>query len=1187
MRLFLATVAMILSLAFLAGAAHAAHEPRVLLLSSYHPGFPSFFAQVDGLRQALAGRGVELDVEFMDSKRFYDPANFDNFTRMLTYKLDRTPAYDVLVVADDNALVYAVERRDTLFKDVPIVFMAVNNETYAMEQARALGLTGVIEAPSMAETVDLMRRLKPELRQVVVVADATPTGRADLQRFRAVMGARGDEGYTVLDLGDMTWAELPAALLAVDPSDAILLLAAYRDRAGKTLDFAESLEIMTNNARCPIFHLWEHGIGQGTLGGKVISFGEQGRLAGELALKILDGAAPESLPVVSGGSANLFVFDWPTLKRFGIDESLLPEGSVVRNHVPSFFSVHRTILVEAGALVLLLVAIISYLLRLNRDRTEAQRQAMESEQKYRAYIESAPDAVLVCDGRSTLLEANPALSRLTGYEPDELIGKGLITALVAPHARPAVMRDFVEFKKTNVFSGGLRIIRKDGSRGFIYLDMIRLGDDSFIGFCKDLTEARAVHEALEKSEELFRGLLSQAGDSVFVFDQTGRFQFVNEAACDSLGYTREALMGLGLEAVDPKAMEFLSPEGRWQGKTLSFESIHQRRDGKVFPVDIRMGRIHVGSEILFLALCRDVTRWRESERIIMRESRINLAQAEIVRALTEPDSTIENIAAVTYQWTMRVTGASAAYVGSIEPPDGALHLYNRKEMRAAGCEVDKRVVVFHRGADGYPALWGHSLNTGQAFYTNSAATHPMSKGLPEGHLPVSRFLSVPCFYEGVLVGQICAANPGRDFNNNDLQGVKVLAGLFALAVCRKRAEIELVEARDAAEAASRTKSEFLANVSHELRTPLNGMFGMLQLFRGTPLADEQQRWIDTALASGRNLLQVINDVLDLSKVEAGKIELLRAPFSLRGLIESVRSMFDVAAREKNLTMTWTVDDDLPDALLGDQGRIRQILFNLVGNSLKFTDTGTIAVSCEPGGPRDKETAATQEDDSVTLLFTVRDTGIGIPADKIASIFNAFEQVDGSSARRYQGAGLGLGIVKRFVELMGGEVQVDSVMREGTTISFTVRVGLAPSDRMTPVRDTDSPPEAMGPLRLLLAEDDRINQLAARALLEREGFTVDVAESGKAVLAALAENDYDCILMDIQMPGMDGLEATKVIRSDDRFKDKRRIPIIALTAHAMIGDRENFIKAGMDDYLSKPMEIDALRRVVARVVGAAR
>ena len=200
---------------------------------------------------------------------------------------------------------------------------------------------------------------------------------------------------------------------------------------------------------------------------------------------------------------------------------------------------------------------------------------------------------------------------------------------------------------------------------------------------------------------------------------------------------------------------------------------------------------------------------------------------------------------------------------------------------------------------------------------------------------------------------------------------------------------------------------------------------------------------------------------------------------------------------------------------------------------------------------------------------VRDTGIGIPADKTTSIFTAFEQVDGSSARRYQGAGLGLGIVKRFVELMGGEVRVESVEGEGTAISFTVRTELAPPDHMEQARDTDSPPEAMGPLRLLLAEDDRINQLAAKALLEREGFSVDVADSGEAVLAALADNDYDCILMDIQMPGMDGLEATRVIRSDDRFKDKRKIPIIALTAHAMIGDRENFIKAGMDDYLSKP------------------
>jgi PAS domain S-box-containing protein len=1179
MRAFLASAFLLL---LLVGPCGAAHQPRVLLLSAYHPGFPSFFDQVEGVRQALSGHDVELDVEFMDTKRFYDPVNFDRFTRLLTYKLAHTDPYDVLIVADDNALTYAVEHRDSLFKGIPVVFMAINNVEFAREQARTNGVTGVLEVPSMGETVDLIHRLKPELGRVVAVADATPSGRADLARFKQLMRDRGKGDYAVLDLGSMTWDEFPTALMAVDPADAILLLAAYRDKNGRTRDFEDSIRLMADNARCPIFHLWSHGIGDGAVGGKVISFRAQGRLAGGLALRILGGVSPASLPVVEGGDANVFLFDWPALRRFGFRESALPEGSVVLNRAASFLGTHRTILVQAGAVILVLVAVITYLLRLNRARAEAERRAVESERRYRAYIEGAPDAVMICDSRSTLIEANPAIARLTGYEPEELIGRPLISVLVPPKARPGVVRGFIELKRTGSFSGGLRMVRKDGSDAYVYLDIVRLGPDAFIGFCKDLTTEKATLEALAESEELFRGLLSQAGDAVFVFDRNGGFQFVNEAACLSLGYAQAELMDLGFAEVDPQAAVHLDPNRPWPSDTLGFESVHRRRDGSVFPVDIRLGRIRVSHEILYLALCRDISGRRENERVLLRESRINLAQAEIVRALTAPDSTIENIAAAAYRWTLRVTGAHHVYVGSVEPPDGALFLYNRDEMQKTLCALDRRVVVFHRGDGGYPGLWGHSLNTGTAFYTNQAASHPMAAGLPEGHVPVDQFLSVPCHFEGKLVGQICAANPGRDFTDEDLQAVEVLAGLFALAVCRKRAETELVAAKDAAEAASRAKSEFLANVSHELRTPLNGMFGMLQLVRGESLSAEQAEWIDTALTSGRNLLQVINDVLDLSKVEAGKIELVEAAFSLRGLIDSVSSMFLVQAREKGITLDWAVDNALGDAFVGDQGRIRQVLFNVVGNALKFTERGSIAIACRAAGPDLGDAPDAAPEDSLLLLFTVSDTGIGIPEDKISLIFNAFEQVDGSYARRYQGAGLGLGIVKRFVELMGGSVTVRSEKGKGTTVSFSVRV--TRSAGVHEAEDVDSmSAKALGRLRLLLAEDDRVNQLAARKLLEREGFEVDVVGNGEDTIAALKRTRYDCILMDIQMPSMDGLEATRIIRADESLGDRRQVPIIALTAHAMVGDRERFIQAGMDDYLSKPMEVDALRALLARVV----
>jgi len=387
----------------------------------------------------------------------------------------------------------------------------------------------------------------------------------------------------------------------------------------------------------------------------------------------------------------------------------------------------------------------------------------------------------------------------------------------------------------------------------------------------------------------------------------------------------------------------------------------------------------------------------------------------------------------------------------------------------------------------------------------------------------------------------------------------------------KNIEEELKKARDDAERMSRTKGEFLANMSHEIRTPMNGVIGTLQLLEDTKLNETQREYVEIAYKSADSLMSILNDILDLSKIEAGQLEFEAIPFDLREVVNDVVVLHSLKAEQMGIYLNSNVEEAVPRNVIGDPTRMRQVMVNLISNAIKFTSEGGVSVHIK---------LKLKDEKDALIRVEVMDTGIGIPKSKHQKLFVAFSQADGSTTRKYGGSGLGLTIVRQLVEMMKGNLGVDSEVGKGSKFWFVIPLGIARDDEISEMPAIVAKPVVLTG-KVLLVEDNPINQMVAKKMLEKTGLVSVLAENGKEALERLEQEEFDAVLMDCQMPEMDGFEATRLWREQEQMLSNGRLPIIAMTANVMQGDRERCLASGMDDYLGKPVRQAELGSVLQR------
>jgi len=768
-------------------------------------------------------------------------------------------------------------------------------------------------------------------------------------------------------------------------------------------------------------------------------------------------------------------------------------------------------------------------------KSELEIRALQ--EQYALAVQGSHDGIWDWNLRTMDIYLSPRWKEMIGYTDAELKNTyENFAGMIHPNDRTLVQQKLESYLsgKSAKYEAEFRMIHKDGSFRWILARGLAVRDSDgcltrMSGSHSDITERKGIEERLLESETNFRAFFETISDLIVVADPKGQILFHNKAVSDILFYTEE-------EILQKNILDLHSSTMRTEAQNIISEMMQGLRticplplctkNNELIPVETRIWFGKWGGKDCIFGISKNLTQEQDAQQRFERLFHNNPA----LMALSElPHRTFQDVnlaflEASGYE-SQEILGKNDQELNLFVNPQQQDSL--SKELQRTGCIRNVELQVRRKD--------GKILN-----------------GLFSGEVIISQGKKSLLT---VMIDITALKRAENDLKEtiNELETTTALANTLAAE----------------ASAASSAKSSFLANMSHEIRTPMNGVIGLTGLLLETPLTPEQRKLAEMVKTSGDNLIVLINDILDYSKIEAGKLNLESIDFQLTNLVESTLHSLKVKADEKHLLLAHKIQDTVPNHLNGDPTRVRQVLTNLIGNAIKFTQHGMVEIEIE---------SVEDMQGDPYIKFMVRDTGIGIPSDKLGLLFSKFQQLDSTVTRKFGGTGLGLAISKQLTEIMGGEIGVKSQEGKGTEFWFTLPVHLAQGELSVTKEAADTPSTHghIGTLSILLVEDNHINQMVAQNILVKLDCKVSIANNGQEALDALQENHFDLVLMDVQMPVMDGLEATRKIR---KMEMENRLPhqrIIAMTANAMQGDREICLHAGMDDYISKPIQPKDLR-----------
>ncbi|MBM9614811.1 PAS domain S-box protein [Desulfobulbus rhabdoformis] len=1109
--------------------AGALSPKRVLLISSYHPGFPTFFEQINGIKSVFTKEGIHLDVEFMDSKRFAEKEHERLFHQQLTYKLTHTKPYDLVLSADDAALLYLLKTKNQLFPDQPLVFFGVNNIATAKAQNERKDITGVIEAVSMAQTVEMMLALQPHTTTILALVDNTPSSQGDLATFRQVAKNFPHLDFKALNLGEYTFADYAQELQSIGEATGVLLLSAYADTNGQRMTFSDSLHLILGNLSRPLFHLWNHGLGDGILGGKVISHYEQGKTAARMALRILHDIPPASIPVTAT-SPNISIVDYNVLKKYDISEKLLPKGVRILNSPVSLYQQHKKA-VWLGSLFFVVQSGIIFLLILTLQKNRRTQLALvESETKYASLYNNNHSIFFLLNPRTGIIEdINPAACEFYGYPREELVGKEITLLNPMPLLQLKEKMAMAVAGQGNLFHFQHRLADGQLRDVEIHSGPIMIGGRQLLcSIVHDITERIQAERAVRERELFLDAILQTTADGFLVLDRNGFITETNGAYCAMLGYSKKELIGRHISSIDihDTEQEVALHSSRIKGlKSECFVTDHQRKDGSTIPLEISVSYLNE-KEGRFVSFCRDLSERKLADEKLqhaLQQTHIITSNLQLGLLLVNTQDCIEFI----NQTFCDLTGIE-------ETPDQIIGMSSEEFMQTISVAFDDPQAEITRIRK---LIAQDTLVQNDELRLKNKRT-------------ILRDL-VPIVIDGIPYGRLWYLND--------------ITELREAIDARKQLEQQLVQAQK-----MEAIGTLAGGIAHDFNNILGAVIGYAEMAKNKAKPDSKIEYdLEMVLDAAQRATGLVRQILAFSRQGEAKPIKLKPAQSVEEALKLLRS---------TIPSTITIEPQIETEdlyTLADPVQLQQVVINLCTNAFHAMEKtgGRLRLALKGCTLTEADLRSQPQVQPGTFIrLTVADTGPGVPPLLLDKIFDPYF----TTKETGRGTGMGLAIVHGIVTTIGGFITYDGIPGKGAIFHIYLPAVDGTSLAAQPVTISN----IQGSGNILLVDDEEMLVEMGEEMLQMLGYNVTTCTNSRNALEIFqgTPDKFSAVITDQTMPEMTGsVLAQKIleIRPD--------LPIILCTGYSHIIDKSQAKSLGIQGFLMKPYSQQKLGALLKQVL----